>query len=93
MRRAGSSGLRYFSLSGTHLGGFYLQSRSMPRLAAGAMVLNGVGSMSFTGRTFLISRPETGALLTVLDNRGFVLQSVGALRKTGHESDKDVISP
>ena len=82
--------IQYFSLSGTHLGGFYLQSRSMPRLAAGAMVLSGVGSMSFTGRTFLISRPETGALLTELDNRGFVLRSVGALRKTGHESDKDV---
>ena len=82
--------IRYFSLSGTHLGGFYLQSRSMPRLAAGAMVLNGVGSMSFTGRTFLISRPETGALLTELDNRGFVLRSVGVLRKTGHESDNDV---
>jgi hypothetical protein len=82
--------IQYFSLSGTHLGGFYLQSRSMPRLAAGAMVLNGVGSMSFTGRTFLISRPETGALLTELDNRGFVLRSVGVLRKTGHESDNDV---
>jgi hypothetical protein len=82
--------IQYFSLSGLHLGGFYLQSRSMPRLAAGVMVLNGVGSMSFTGRTFLISRPETGALLTELDNRGFVLRSVGALRKTGHESDNDV---
>jgi len=82
--------IQYFSLSGTHIGGFYLQSRSMPRLAAGAMVLNGVGSMSFTGRTFLISRPETGALVTELDNRGFVLRSLGVLRKTGHESDNDV---
>ena len=82
--------IQYFSLSGTHLGGFYLQSRSMPRLAAGAMVLNGVGSMSFTGRTFLISRPETGALFSELDNRGFVLRAVGALRRTGHESDNDV---
>jgi hypothetical protein len=82
--------IQYFSMTGTHLGGFYLQSRSMPRLAAGAIVLNGVGSMSFTGRTFLISRPDTGALLTELDNRGFVLRTVGALRKTGHESDNDV---
>ena len=82
--------IQYFSLSGTHLGGFYLQSRSMPRLAAGVMVLNGVGSMSFTGRTFLISRPETGALISELDNRGFVLRNVGALRKTGHETDNDV---
>jgi len=82
--------IQYFSLSGTLLGGFYLQSRSMPRLAAGVMVLNGVGSMAFTGRTFLISRPETGALISELDNRGFVLRNVGALRKTGFESDRDV---
>lgn len=82
--------IQYFSLTGTHLGGFYLQSRSMPRLAAGVMVLNGVGSMAFTGRTFLISRPETGALFSELDNRGFVLRSAGALRKTGFESDRDV---
>lgn len=82
--------IQYFSLSGNLLGGFYLQSRSMPRLAAGAMVLNGVGSMSFTGRTFLISRPETGGLVSELDNRGFVLRSLGVPRKTGHESDNDV---
>jgi hypothetical protein len=82
--------IQYFSLSGTHLGGFYLQSRSMPRLAAGVMVLSGVGSMAFTGRTFLISRPETGALISELDNRGFVLRTIGSLRKTGFESDRDV---
>jgi hypothetical protein len=46
--------------------------------------------MSFTGRTFLISRPETGALFSELDNRGFVLRSAGVLRKTGFESDRDV---
>ena len=36
------------------------------------MVLNGVGSMSFTGTTFLINRPETGALFSELDNSGVV---------------------
>ena len=82
--------IQYFSLAGVHLGGFYLQSKSAPRLAAGVMVLNGVGSMAFTGRTFLISRPETGALISELDNRGFVLRNIGTLRKTGFEADRDV---
>ena len=82
--------IQYFSLTGTHLGGFYLQTKSAPRLTAGVMVLSGVGSMAFTGRTFLISRPETGALISELDNRGFVLRNVGTLRKTGFESDRDV---
>ena len=82
--------IQYFSLGGTHLGGFYLQTKSSPRLTAGVMVLSGVGSMAFTGKTFLISRPETGALMSELDNRGFVLRSVGTLRKTGFESDRDV---
>jgi hypothetical protein len=82
--------IQYFALSGALLGGFLLQTRAAPRLAVGPMILNGVGSMSFTGRTFLINRPEDGALISEIDNRGAVLRYVGTLRKTGHESDPDV---
>jgi hypothetical protein len=82
--------IQYFSLTGTLLGGFYLQTRIAPRLAIGPLVINGVGSMSFTGRTFLLNRPETGALFSEIDNRGAVLRHFGTLRKSGHEADADL---
>ena len=82
--------IQYFSLNGMLLGGFYLQSRASPRLAVGSLILNGVGSMSFTGKTFLVNRPETGALFSEIDNSGAVVRQVGTLRQTGHESDPDL---
>ena len=86
----GHERIQYFTLTGSFLGGFYLQSRAAPRLAIGPLILNGVGSMSFTGKTFLVNRPETGALFSEIDNSGAVVRHVGTLRKTGHESDADL---
>jgi hypothetical protein len=86
----GAERIQYFSLNGSFLGGFNLQSQSAPRLVIGPLVVNGVGSMSFTGKTFLVSRPETGALFTEYDNHGEVVRYVGHLRSTGHERDPDL---
>jgi hypothetical protein len=82
--------IQYFTLRGSFLGGFYLQTRLAPRVVIGPLVLNGVGSMSFTGKTFLVSRPESGALFAELDNSGAVVRQVGSLRPTGHEDDRDL---
>jgi hypothetical protein len=82
--------IQYFSLSGQFLGGFYLQSRATPRLVVGQVIMSGVGSMSFTGKTFLVNRPETGALFSEFDNSGAVIRQIGTLRRTGFENDPDV---
>jgi hypothetical protein len=82
--------IQYFSLEGMLLGGFHMPTRMAPRLVVGPLVLNGVGSMSFTGKTFLINRPETGALFSEFDISGAVVRHIGTLRRTGHEADADV---
>jgi hypothetical protein len=82
--------IQYFDLNGLLLGGFYLQTRVRERIVVGPLVLNGVGSMTFTGRTFLVSRPETGALFQEIDLHGTVLRQIGHLRATGHEGDPDL---
>lgn len=87
---SGNERIQYFTLQGLFLGGFYLQSRLAPRVVVGPLVLNGVGSMSFTGKTFLVSRPEGGALFSELDVQGGVIRHVGTLRPTGQESDRDL---
>lgn len=87
---AGVERIQYFSLNGSYLGGFSLNSRVAPRLVIGPLVINGVGSMHFSGKTFLVSRPETGALFTEYDNHGTVIRYIGHLRPTGHERDPDL---
>jgi hypothetical protein len=87
---SGNERIQYFTMQGAWLGGFYLQSRLAPRVVVGPLVLNGVGSMAFTGKTFLIGRPETGALFSELDVHGAVVRHVGTLRPTGQEPDRDV---
>jgi hypothetical protein len=82
--------IQYFGTNGEFIGGFYLQSRVAPRLVIGPLVLNGVGSMQFTGKTFLVNRPDSGALVTEYDVHGAVVRQFGTLRPTGHESDRDL---
>jgi hypothetical protein len=53
-------------------------------------VLNGVGSLAYTGRSILISQPETGALITEYTLSGRAYRTIGRLRQTGHEDDRDL---
>ena len=50
-----------------------------------SLALNGVGTLSYSGRTLLMSHPETGWLITEYGLSGTPLRSIGQLRKTGHE--------
>src|SRR5687767_13251376 len=58
----GQERIQLFSYIGPSLGGFHLPVRSVPRITLGDMVLSGVGSVDYTGKTILISQPDvTGA--------------------------------
>jgi hypothetical protein len=85
-----SERIQYFSIDGMGIGAFWLRTRFAPRITIGSLVLSGVGSMHFTGRTFLVNRPETGGLFSELDLQGRVIRHIGTLRRTGHERDQDV---
>ena len=79
-----------FTASGSRLRGFTLQGRALPRITLGSMVLNGIGSLQFTGRSLLLNQPERGALVTELEITGEPIRTFGELRATGHESDRDL---
>ena len=87
---AGYERIQLFSPTGASLGAFVLDRRVAARLWLGPIILNGIGSMAFTGRTFVVSRPEAGALIAELDIDGDGLRQFGALRRTGHEADRDL---
>jgi hypothetical protein len=87
---AGQERIQIFNLDGVLIAGFYLPTKVSPRIVAGHLVLSGLGSMQYTGTTFLVSRPEAGALFQEIDHTGRVLRQIGALRATGQESNPDV---
>jgi hypothetical protein len=54
------------------------------------MVLNGVASIQYAGTNLLVSHPESGALIAEYSTSGFPRRSIGRLRDTGHEQDRDL---
>ena len=79
-----------FFYGGGPVGGFTLPGRSKPRIAINNFVLSGVGSLDYTGKTVLVSQPQSGALITEYALDGRVLRSFGELRRTGHEQEPDL---
>jgi hypothetical protein len=79
-----------FTSSGARIGGFTLPGRELPRITLGNMVLNGIGSLQYTGPSILINQPERGALVTEMQITGVPIRLFGELRPTGHESERDV---
>lgn len=86
----GRERIQFFGYGGSRLGGFTLPGRAIPRINIGGLSLSGVGTLTFTGRSVLINQPETGALITEYTLDGTPVRSIGVLRGTGQESDRDV---
>ena len=82
--------VQVFLAEGAALTAFLLPGVTAPRLSLGGMILNGTGSMQFTGSSVLINKPESGSLVSILNLEGQVVRQVGTLRATGHEGDRDL---
>lgn len=79
--------IQVFQSDGLRISGFELTGGALPRVTIENVVLNGIGSLCFTGQTILVNRPETGGLITEYDIYGRALRTIGRLRATGHEDD------
>jgi hypothetical protein len=79
-----------FDRSGKLLTGFFLPGVPAARVIIGNLMLNGAGSVQHTGSTLLISHPESGGLFTEYSPGGFAQRSIGRLRTTGFEDDREV---
>lgn len=82
--------VQIFASGGRRLGGFSLPGRSVPRLTIGSVVISGIGSVQYSGRSVLMNQPETGWLITEFGLGGTATRSMGALRRTDHEGDRPV---
>ncbi len=86
----GRERVQLFDAAGIRYGGFILPGRGVSRIVYGSMALNGVGTLSFDGTHLLMSHAETGWLITEYALDGTPVRSIGQLRKTGHEADRDL---
>ena len=86
----GRERVQIFEGDGTRLGGFRLPGRAAPRITMGELVLTGIASLQFTGRTIVMSQPELGGLFTEFNLAGHAYRTLGVFRRTGHEADRDV---
>lgn len=86
----GQERVQMYFANGAQIGAFLLPGVAAPRLTLDGLILNGTGSLHFTGRNVLINSPESGALVSVLSLEGQVVRHIGALRATGHEADREV---
>ena len=86
----GQERVQIFEADGTRIGGFTLPGRAAPRITIGNMVLNGVGSLQFTGQSVLMNQPESGGLITRYSLNGNAFHTFGVFRATGHEDDRDI---
>jgi len=83
--------IQTFTPAGFRIAGFVLDSdTARPRVMIENTVLSGIASLQYTGTSVLLSQPETGALISEYTIGGQPLRSVGTLRATGHEADRDV---
>ena len=86
----GRERVQIFTSDGRRAGGFTLPGRATPRVTLGSLSLSGIGTLQYTGRSVLISQPETGGLMTEYGLAGTPVRTVGRLRATGHEDDREL---
>jgi hypothetical protein len=87
---AGRERVQVFGPAGIRIGGFTRPGRLAGRVAIGSLVLSGVGSLIYTGASIVLSEPDTGWLLTEYTIGGQPIRSMGQLRATGQEADREV---
>ncbi|MGE0862458.1 MAG: hypothetical protein AB7P34_01045 [Vicinamibacterales bacterium] len=86
----GRERVQLFDAAGIRTGGFLLPGRGAARVVLGSLSLNGVGTLTYTGRSIVMSQPDSGWLITEYGLAGTPTRTMGQLRRTGHESDRQL---
>lgn len=86
----GRERLQVFDFAGTWRTGFTLPGRAATRISIGGLALGGVSTLAFLGNGIALNQPETGSLITEYGLAGTPVRSIGALRPTGQEHDRQL---
>jgi hypothetical protein len=86
----GQERLQIFGPGALRSGGFFLAGRSMPQVILGNYAVTGISSLQFSGGSIFISEPERGSLITEYSVAGVPQRTIGRLRDTGYEQERDL---
>jgi hypothetical protein len=86
----GTERVQIFFETGARLGGFAFPKTNAPLVTLQGLVVSGVASLEYTGKSLFVSQPEVGALVTEYALDGRAVRTFGELRRTGQEQDRDV---
>ena len=86
----GQERLQVFDSGGKWLAGFFLPGRAQPRVSISGLALGGVSTLAFLGNGIVLNQPETGSLITEYGLSGTPVRTIGTLRPTGHETDRQL---
>ena len=62
----------------------------MPQVILGNYAVTGISSLQFTGGSIFVSEPERGSLITEYSASGTPQRTIGRLRDTGYEQERDL---
>jgi hypothetical protein len=86
----GQERLQVFDADGKWIAGFFLPGRAETRVSIGGLAIGGVSTLAFLGNGIALNQPETGSLITEYGLSGTPVRSIGMLRATGHETDRQL---
>jgi hypothetical protein len=82
--------LQIFGPGALRSGGFFIAGRSMPQVIVGNDAVTGISSLQFSSNSIFLSEPERGSLITEYSVGGVPQRTIGRLRDTGHEQERDL---
>jgi hypothetical protein len=86
----GQERIQIFGPGALRTGGFFLAGRSMPQVILGNYSVTGISSLQFTSGSIFVSEPERGSLVTEYSASGTPQRTIGRLRDTGYEQERDL---
>lgn len=86
----GQERLQVFDPAGKWIAGFFLPGRAQTRVSVSGLAMGGVSTLAYLGNGIALNQPETGSLITEYGLSGTPVRSIGLLRATGYESDRQL---
>lgn len=86
----GQERIQIFGPGALRIGGFFIAGRATPQVILGNLAVNGTSSLQYSANSVFISEPARGALITEYSASGIAQRTIGRLRDTGYEQERDL---
>ena len=86
----GQERIQVFGPAAIRTGGFFIAGRAVAQVILGSLAVTGASSLQYSGNSVFISEPARDALITEYSATGIAQRTIGRLRDTGYEQERDL---